>query len=133
MTGVQADRYTTRQPEGLRITLPAGPGELRHIGVASRFRVRGDFEITGTFELVDPLPPTSVSAVLLQFDFAGPGGAASIQRARRATEGEVYTTHRMVPAPATTTMPKSTSPPHRDRSKARHSRSKFPSDRRTAV
>jgi hypothetical protein len=40
------------EPEGLRITLPADRADLNPVGVASTFTLKGDFELTTTFEIL---------------------------------------------------------------------------------
>src|SRR5262245_1439987 len=56
--GPDAQLVTRLEPEGLRITLPPGrktPGQP--VGVAAKFRLAGDFEITGVYELLSAEPP----------------------------------------------------------------------------
>jgi hypothetical protein len=48
------------ETEGLRITLPGPNGESADTGVQARFRVKGDFQITTSFELINA--PTPVNA-----------------------------------------------------------------------
>ena len=52
MTGAFLSKYTIREPEGLRVTLPAKRENYSTIAVQSDFRVPGDFEITLTYELL---------------------------------------------------------------------------------
>jgi hypothetical protein len=53
-----ADEFVSFGPEGLRITLPQGhAGPRPPIGIQTRFPVKGDFEITTTFKLLqEPTP-----------------------------------------------------------------------------
>ncbi len=56
--GPDAKAYVKFEPEGLRITLPPGHAkERKGTGVATGFAVRGDFEVTLSFEvLAEPTP-----------------------------------------------------------------------------
>jgi hypothetical protein len=51
MTGAFLAKYTIREPEGLRVTLPAKREKYSTIALQTDFRVSGDFEITATYEL----------------------------------------------------------------------------------
>ncbi len=58
-SGQGAADYVKFEPEGLRITLPAGasPAQNRSLGLVAGFMVHGDCEITTSFELlVEPTP-----------------------------------------------------------------------------
>jgi serine/threonine protein kinase len=79
---------------GLRLRVPAGFG--RPIGVATRFGVRGDFEITATFELVPGRPPESgfgMGAELLVKPVGGWQTLASMGRYRRAQDSIYAMSH----------------------------------------
>src|SRR5436853_6974483 len=55
--GAQAPEFM-RMDQGLRITLPATRRPLSPVGLAVKARWKGDFEVTGGFEIVDvPEPP----------------------------------------------------------------------------
>ena len=52
--GPDADQCVKFEPEGLRITLPTGyPGNRPDTGVITRFGVKGDFEITLSYQILD--------------------------------------------------------------------------------
>ncbi len=59
--GPDAESCVRFEPEGLRITLPAGrPGELQGTGVMTTFPIKGDFEITVSYEVLqEPRPAES--------------------------------------------------------------------------
>ena len=51
--GPGAERFVRYEPDGVRITLPAGlAGERPMTGIATPMGVRGDFEITASFEIL---------------------------------------------------------------------------------
>jgi Protein of unknown function (DUF1583) len=55
------------EPEGLRITLPGSGGQLGDAGIQTKFRIKGDFAITTSFELIsaeNPLRAFSVGVTL---------------------------------------------------------------------
>jgi hypothetical protein len=53
----EARDFFHSDPEGLRITLPAGPVKRRETGVLVPFRLEGDFEVSTTFQIVRLDPP----------------------------------------------------------------------------
>jgi RNA polymerase sigma factor (sigma-70 family) len=58
LAGEEAEEYVHFEPEGLRITLPAGrPEQHSGIGAAMFGAVRGDFEITASFEILQEPQP----------------------------------------------------------------------------
>src|SRR5688572_26084392 len=57
LLGPNQDAVIRREAEGLRLTLPVGSKQTKGWGVATNFRLRGDFAITGTYELVNLEPP----------------------------------------------------------------------------
>jgi hypothetical protein len=58
LTGADAGKRVKPEPEGLRVTLAAEKSEKYDaVGVATRLRVHGDFEITAGFEIVAAEPP----------------------------------------------------------------------------
>ena len=57
LSGTGVTQLVKPEPEGLRVTLPAGQREVRDIDVKARFGVRGDFEITADFEVLAAAKP----------------------------------------------------------------------------
>jgi len=55
--GPGAEEEVQFEPNGLRITLPAGSPKTTGTGVRSTFGVKGDFEITVTFEILQESAP----------------------------------------------------------------------------
>lgn len=96
LIGNDAAQFVKRENDGLRITLPAGAGKKGAVGVAGRFQLRGDFEVTATYELLDGPEPARLAGMILYLDFLETGNLASIQRARRAGEGNVYALHALI-------------------------------------
>src|SRR5438105_9867666 len=45
-------------PAGARLMLPAGQGKLPAAGLATNFQVKGDFEITASYEIINADLPT---------------------------------------------------------------------------
>jgi hypothetical protein len=75
------------QADGLRLRAPEG--HAQPIGVATRFGVRGDFEITATFEVLPCPPPRSgfgLGAELLVKPFGDWDTLASMGRYRRSKD-----------------------------------------------
>jgi hypothetical protein len=57
LIGPDATSLTKFEPEGLRISLPAKRITREPIGVAPRFKIKGDFEITVSYEIINADPP----------------------------------------------------------------------------
>jgi len=56
--GLEPQQCVQFEPAGLRITLPAGhPGKRVGTGVATRFSIKGDFEITMSYEIIKEPEP----------------------------------------------------------------------------
>jgi RNA polymerase sigma factor (sigma-70 family) len=71
MVGPEVESMVSVDKEGLRFTVPAGRTNGAPVGVASRLRLRGDFEITMAFEMLDvPDPPPKLGAgVAMRVEF----------------------------------------------------------------
>lgn len=81
------------EPQGLRITLPPDPKGTRTLGLGTRFPVKGDFEITVGYEILQAERPTKGSGVGLEIylNTDTPTNEALVfYRAARPKEGEVY-------------------------------------------
>ncbi len=57
LSGPQVGRFVKTEAEGLRITLPKDRQNLAQVGFAIDRQVRGDFEVTATFEIVQVEEP----------------------------------------------------------------------------
>jgi hypothetical protein len=61
--GVDAEAMASVQPQGLRFNVPAGRENTNDVGVESRLRLHGDFEITLDYEVLDwPNPSSKLGA-----------------------------------------------------------------------
>ena len=99
LSGPNARQAARADGQGLRINLAADRSELAGVGVDSRFRVAGDFEITLDYDIlaVDKVAPIEGAgvALLLRFETSGMG-RASITRLRKG-EQEVFGASRITP------------------------------------
>lgn len=84
LIGPDADRCVRFEPEGLRITLPAGfEGPRQGTGVSLDFTVRGDFEITVAFAILrEPDADGAGLGVAIDMDVS-PGKRTTINRVVR--------------------------------------------------
>ncbi len=75
LMGADVEPMAVVQPEGLRFNIPAGREYTGDVGIESRHRLRGDFEITLEYELVAlPKPPPKLGAgAVLQIVLDAPG------------------------------------------------------------
>lgn len=95
LIGTGATALLKPASEGLSVSLPAGTA-LDEVGFAPRFRLRGDFQITLDYKMVDVTRPKQGYGV-------GPGiyvmtasedrQAATLGRVFRVKEGHVFTAH----------------------------------------
>jgi hypothetical protein len=84
--------FIHREVEGLRMALPAG-SDVEMVGVASRFPVCGDFEITARYTILkcDPTAQGSGTGPGIYIKTLSTGeNTAVLARLNRPTEGEVY-------------------------------------------
>ncbi len=92
LIGVNAQRHVTPEPGGLRMVLP-GNKKVPLVGVATRFRVRGDFEITAEFVINQVGKPSAgygVGATIYLLADTEEKEAASMGRLHRIKEGDVF-------------------------------------------
>ena len=94
MAGAFIGKYTVPGIEGLRVTLPAKRENLAPLGLQSNAHVVGDFEITGSYELLSadrPAWPNGIVGVNL-FIMEGPEGKrfGRIGRFNTQQDGHVY-------------------------------------------
>ena len=66
LVGTHTADLVKPSPDGLRITIPRGLGKPGPIGVVPKFRVRGDFDISGTFEVLKVDRPTEGNGIGIQ-------------------------------------------------------------------
>ena len=92
----KAHWFVKAEPAGLRIALPSNPGQLGHVGVRSRLRLRGDFEVIASYEILrldKPLPPKPTSAAMLIVPLGETKSHVNIRREVRPSGDEFFTTH----------------------------------------
>ncbi len=58
LVGGHAEELVHAEPSGLRVQMPAGMGNPETVGIKPRFRVRGDFDISAEFEILQADKPT---------------------------------------------------------------------------
>ena len=90
--GNDARQYVTPEAGGLHVIFPANRTELSSVGLQTKFKVAGDFEITGTYELLSADMPndTKVAGVNL-FVMQGPDGKRFGRLGRFSTnQGNLY-------------------------------------------
>ncbi len=94
--GRDPGRQVRPEAGGLRITLPAGPQSYPQTGILPRFQVRGDFEITLSYDILALEPPKTGygSGVMLWIQAGEKQGTAAIARRHRVKEGSVYVADR---------------------------------------
>ncbi len=94
LQGPDADKAIKREEEGLRITLPATRRSIAPVAVATTSPVAGDFEITGTYELLSADRPPGGNgvgvALNIATDYQDMMKFAKVGRILRAQEGDVY-------------------------------------------
>ena len=84
--GPGAGSMASIQPEGLQFTIPADRKDTNNVGIESKQRLRGDFEITLQYELIalpDPLPKLGAGIGLGIWLDTPDKFKASMSRARR--------------------------------------------------
>ena len=73
LMGPDVDEVITREVEGLRIKLPTDGRQTKGWGVRARFTLSGDFEVTGSYELITVDPPTKGNGVGVALNLAPDG------------------------------------------------------------
>jgi hypothetical protein len=93
LVGEHVAKYSTPEPEGLRVTFPVKRETVASLGVQGTSEVHGDFEITGTYELFSadvPARATNVVGVNI-FIMEGPDGKRHARIGRFNTpQGHLY-------------------------------------------
>jgi hypothetical protein len=90
------------EPEGLRITLPADRADLNPVGVVSTFALKGDFELTTTFEILHAEVPQAGWGVGVKLYIEkGPPSreGANIARLARAKDQQILMWDRAIGPP----------------------------------
>ena len=83
-------RYFAVEPAGLRVTIPEN-SEVTHCAAAVKVMVKGDFQITARYTILDLAPPTEGygTGVGLSIE-EDQGERASVERKLRVREGHVF-------------------------------------------
>jgi Protein of unknown function (DUF1583) len=93
LVGGAAVQYAVHEQEGLHINLPAKRDATAAVGLQAKFKVSGDFEITGAYELLAadaPVKPQNVVGVNM-FIMQGPDGKRFARLGRSGTaQDHVY-------------------------------------------
>jgi hypothetical protein len=93
LVGPDLDAVIRPENEGLRITLPANRPVNRPVEVVATFPLSGDFEITGTYELLSASRPTRGYGVGVSLNIADSDSRntfAKVARAQLVKEGSVF-------------------------------------------
>jgi hypothetical protein len=93
MDGGDADRVAHPEEEGLRITMPATRRNNGPVGARLTFPLAGDFEITGTYELLSADPPAKGNGVGIALNLATDPelrNFAKLGRFLRVKQGSVF-------------------------------------------
>jgi hypothetical protein len=93
LVGPQADEVSKPEAEGLRITLAADRPVNQPVEVVTDFALGGDFEVTGTYELLSATRPDKgygVGVALNLVDTEARGKFAKVARCMLAKEGSVF-------------------------------------------
>lgn len=90
-----AAKYGKPTPEGYLFLLPKSNAAIPGAGLISQFRVRGDFQITVAYELVEIETPTAgYGSGATLFVVTASGDGAAVSRCDRPNEGPTFTTDR---------------------------------------
>jgi hypothetical protein len=93
LTGRDAAAETRPEPTGFRVTLPKQRTQSERAGLRLNSRLKGDFEITSSYEIIDAEQPTKGHGVGYEIfvEFDSPRRhTAELGRVSRVVEGEVY-------------------------------------------
>lgn len=103
LVGGGASHIIRAESEGLRMRAPTSSvGKLPAVGVSPRFRIRGDFEVTVTYEILNAARPPKEGISRTRFQIEATLDSSAQESLRfslsRATAGdfEYYTTRRIV-------------------------------------
>jgi serine/threonine protein kinase len=101
LEGHDARSLLTKEDGGVRIMLPAKRKECDPVGLRLTSRVKGDFEITASYEIIQADRPTSGHGVGVQLYLmtdTPTDEALDLLRTTRVAEGNVYVGNRMTTA-----------------------------------
>lgn len=93
LQGPDAALRIKSEPQGLRITMPPDPKGPATVGLGARFHLKGDFEITVGYEILQAELPTMGQGVGLEIYLntdTPTNDALVFQRIARPAEGEIY-------------------------------------------
>jgi hypothetical protein len=91
LIGPDADTTVALDERGLRVTLPATRMRLfEPVGVALKRKLPGDFEFTGSYEVLAAAPPPRGTGVGIALNIAAGGKFTRFGRFFRVAEGSVY-------------------------------------------
>ena len=98
LVGADAREWVKAEKDGLNIRFPAGLNKPMPVGVAPRFRIHGDFEITASFAIVNadkPIRGYGLAATLWVETDTENAEAVTIERGIIPKEGERFTSTRI--------------------------------------
>ena len=98
LVGGNAEERIKVEQGGLRITIPAGLNNPAAVGIVPRFRIRGDFEITATIEIIkayNPVRGYGVAATLYAETDTPTDEAVTVERGIIPREGDRFTSTRI--------------------------------------
>ena len=98
LVGADARELVKTEEDGLNIRIPAGLNKPMPVGVAPRFRIHGDFEITASYTIVkadNPIRGYGLAATLWVETDTDTAEAVTIERGIIPKEGERFTSTRI--------------------------------------
>jgi hypothetical protein len=96
--GRDAEQWIKLEAEGLRITLPGDQAFTKSVGLTSKFKLKGDFDIITGYELLQTDQPMTGQGVGFEFYLmidTDTLDAVRFARVMRVKEGDVYQCSRM--------------------------------------
>ena len=96
-TVLPPEEFTRAEADGVVIDMPEDAGAVPSAGLGARFSLRGDFELSAAFELIEvPTPKEGFGAGATLAIALADGQGASVQRVKLPGRGDVYVCHRAV-------------------------------------
>lgn len=99
LTGTKLGNLASVTRSGLRVRLPSGQPSIPPVGIITIFRIEGDFEIEGGYQMLSKDRPESGSGagISLYLEFADRDRSAfTVARYLHPTNGDCFVTHRSV-------------------------------------